>query len=260
MRTKRFAICALLAFAPVLPSVLQAAPVPGQGTWERTLQPRDIDGDGVVDAFYDTVLGISWLADANAGAGSRYDSSRYSTALDGRMNWSDATAWAAALDVHGVTGWRLPDTVDSGRPGCEWSDAGGTDCGHNVLTISADGKTVYSEMAHLFYATLGNLAECAPGHSPCQKQWPAGAYSTGDFRNVEWFVYWSGSPAYGQGSPGAWSLDFRNGIQDLHSQPLEFQAWAVRDGDVPNAAPEPGALALGLLALAAAARASRRVR
>ena len=84
----------------------QAAPVSGQGTWETTLQARDINGDGVVDAFYDTALNVTWLADANAAAGTIYDSSVFSTATDGQMTWLDAKAWAANLSVYGLTGWR----------------------------------------------------------------------------------------------------------------------------------------------------------
>src|SRR5688572_25735584 len=82
----------------------QAVPIAGQGTWETTLQARDIDGDGTVDAWYDTALNVTWLADANAGAGSPFDDG--SDPLDGEMTWANAKDWAAALDVHGVTGWR----------------------------------------------------------------------------------------------------------------------------------------------------------
>ena len=39
--------------------------VPGQGTWETTLQARNLDGDTTTDAFYDTALSITWLRNAN---------------------------------------------------------------------------------------------------------------------------------------------------------------------------------------------------
>ena len=41
-------------------------PISGQGTWETTLQARDFNGDSVIDAYYDTALNITWLADWNA--------------------------------------------------------------------------------------------------------------------------------------------------------------------------------------------------
>ena len=90
-----------------------AGAVIGQGTWQSTLQARDINGDGITDAFYDITLNISWLADGNAGAGSGYDA----TYGGGAMTWSEANAWAANLNVFGVTGWRLPTMIDTGAPG-----------------------------------------------------------------------------------------------------------------------------------------------
>ena len=55
-----------MATGPVtLEHVAQAAGVSGQGTWETTLQARDINHDGTVDAYYDSELHITWLTDAN---------------------------------------------------------------------------------------------------------------------------------------------------------------------------------------------------
>lgn len=251
-------IVSSLALAALLPcSPTHAGPVPGLGTWETTLQSRDINGDGKVDAFFDTVLNISWLANGNAGAGSVFDSTGYSTATDGKMKWADATAWAAGLDVYGTTGWRLPATRDTGGAGCNWSNAGGTDCGYNVQTISANGQTVYSEMAHMYYVTLGNLARCTPGHASCVLQGGAGVVNSAGFEDLEWGVYWSGSTVHNP-SPAAWSFGFNDGVQDGHTVPLEFYAWAVHDGDVGGAVPEPASLALVLLALGLAAHAQRR--
>ncbi len=62
----------------------QAAPISGRGTWESTLQARDINGDLTIDASYDTELNITWLANWNA---------------NDPMTWSAANAWAAGLDV-----------------------------------------------------------------------------------------------------------------------------------------------------------------
>jgi hypothetical protein len=43
-----------------------AAAVSGQGTWETTLQGRDLDGNpATFEAYYDTDLNITWLANAN---------------------------------------------------------------------------------------------------------------------------------------------------------------------------------------------------
>ena len=78
----------------------------GQGTWKTTLQGRDLDGNTVTfEAYYDTTLDITWLADTNAAAGSVYDTFSPGS---GRLTWADAKAWTASLDINGVNGWRLP--------------------------------------------------------------------------------------------------------------------------------------------------------
>jgi hypothetical protein len=95
-----------LAFALALSGMASgafAAPISGQGTWETTLQARDINGDTVIDAYWDSALNLTWLANWNA---------------NGLMDWDAAVAWAGSLDVHGVTGWRLPTVTDTGNAGC----------------------------------------------------------------------------------------------------------------------------------------------
>src|SRR5438045_9149890 len=91
-------------------STVHALPISGQGTWETTLQARDVNHDGVVDAYYDTALKVTWLADANLALTSGYDTHSPPFAL-GAMTWNDANVWAQSLDVFGVTGWRLPEAV-----------------------------------------------------------------------------------------------------------------------------------------------------
>ena len=98
------------------------AAIPGQGTWERTLQPRDYDGDGVPDAFYDTDLKITWLADAG---------------LSGELLPADAQGWPRTLFIGDHQGWRLP-TVS--------------------LTSSSDIVPGTSELEHMYSVTLGNQA------------------------------------------------------------------------------------------------------
>ena len=101
------AVCA--ASALMLPGPAQAA-----------LQDRDLNGDTVVDAFYDTDLDITWLRDAN---------------VNGAMDWDTAVAWADGYSFGGYSDWRLPtsDTC-SGYP------------------------CIGSEMGHLWYVELGNPA------------------------------------------------------------------------------------------------------
>ena len=63
------------------------------GTAHAELQSRDINGDSVVDAFYDTGLNITWLRNANQ---------------NGLMTWGAAQSWSSSLSIYGITGWRLP--------------------------------------------------------------------------------------------------------------------------------------------------------
>lgn len=96
----RYALTLLLAATSTFAN---AAVISGQGTWETTLQGRDLDGDAsTYEAYYDTALNITWLADANYSKTSGY--SEY-----GDMIWDVAKAWAAQLNINGITGWRLPD-------------------------------------------------------------------------------------------------------------------------------------------------------
>lgn len=58
-------------------------------------------------AYYDDVLDITWLADANYAMTSGYDS-------DGLMTWDEAQSWIGTLNTAnylGVNDWRLPATA-----------------------------------------------------------------------------------------------------------------------------------------------------
>jgi hypothetical protein len=137
-------------------------------------------------AYYDTVLNITWLANANLAESNTFglprgddviaESGEISTI--GRMYWDTAQAWIAAMNAanyFGSNNWRLPTVVDTDDPydaddlggdGCGFDvSSNGGECGYNVKTKTGDvnayevGQTVYSEMAHLYYVTLGNLAD-----------------------------------------------------------------------------------------------------
>ncbi|MBI5041442.1 MAG: DUF1566 domain-containing protein [Gammaproteobacteria bacterium] len=251
MNTQRKLIVALSLCAVVaVPNVASAVAVSGQGTWETTLQGRDLDGDlATFEAYYDTVLNITWLADANAGVGSSNDMvDGYS---DGHMMWTSANAWAANLNPYGsgITGWRLPTIgpVDGDTSDDENISVIGTeDRGHN---ISAPG-TLYagstaSEMAHMFYNTLGDMSYCNPTTSTVsscsgpQAGW--GLTNTGPFTNIQSGYYWS-SKGLVPSSFYAWFFGFDSGVQDRSDRSDIYYAWAVHSGDVgTSAVPVPSA-------------------
>lgn len=182
-------------------------------------------------AYYDTVLNITWLADANYAQTSGYDA-------DGLMTWADANTWAAGLTIAGVSGWSLPTTNPVNGTAFNYygtSMNGSTDLGYNV---SAPG-TVYagstgSEMAHLFYNTLNNKGGCDPATSTlnsCVVPASYGLTNTGPFSNFQSAYYWSGTE-YEANRGDAWFFGFNNGVQDETNESVNYYAWAVRPGDV----------------------------
>lgn len=222
----RLPTLALLAgFAASTSSTLVVAgAMSGQGSWETTLEARDLDGNpATAEAYYDKALDITWLADANYAAANRRDA-------DGRMTWAKARAWAASLDPYGsgITGWRLPTTFDAdgpdpdslGNDGCSYTNFyQGADCGYNVTRLS--------EMSHLFYITLGNKAYYTPAGAGPQAGW--GLTNSGHFTNVK-ARYWSVRPSATPRT--ARSFAFSDGLQFVHDQGIGNYAWAVHAGDV----------------------------
>ena len=219
-----------------------AVGVKGQGTWETTLQARDIDGNGTTDAFYDTELKVTWLATGSMGP-------------MGPMQWGEALTWASQ-NHFGMAGWRLPKTVDTGTVGCNYG-YGGTDCGYNPDSSVETG----SEMAHLFFRSLGNKSFYVPGTQTLQAGW--GLTNTGEFENLHnHYTHWSGVVGPRPG-PYAWVFNTFDGSQNygimLHSiyRDSVGSALAVRDGDV-VAVPEPQTWALMLAGLGLVAGIARR--
>lgn len=204
--------------------------------------------------IYDDVLDVTWLRDANFARTSGYSST-------GAMTWADADAWVDSLsftvDGRTVDHWRLPHAVESG--GTAFAYDGSTSWGYNITRPS-------SELAHLFYVTLGNK-----GYYDTSGNIQGGVYgllSRGPFENVQVFRfgggYWSDTASSANPTRSAWAFNHALGSQSLSDQtPLLTSdwkyAWAVHDGRV-TAVPEPAEwtiLAAGLLATAASARLRR---
>ena len=215
------------------------AGVPGQSTWESTLQGRDLNSDRVTDAFYDTALDITWMADADA------------LPFEARANgWAGARSWAASLDLHGVTGWRLPAMHDGGSPGCDDPDArAGGDCGYNVRPDT-------SELAHLFHVTLGNLSIVDPHGFPAE----GGLGNRGPFSGLREDAYWLDAPYEDGVGLSAWYFSTAVGVQGGSNRGNPLFAWAVHDGDIASPAPEPATWGLMLGGLGLVAMGRRRHR
>lgn len=185
-------------------------------------------------AYYDTAADLTWLADADTARTSGYDA-------DGLMTWADAKAWAAGLDIGGVTGWRLPYTAQPDSS-CSTQGSGfslGTGC-------------TGSELGNLFYNVLGGEATIAitDTHNA----------NFDLFSNIQVSGYWSADAFAGDPTgQTAWAFGM-GGVQVfVNVSTLEPRAWAVHDGDV-SAVPMPAAAWLfgsGLLTLLAVQRVRR---
>ena len=208
------------------------------------------------DAYYDTILDITWLADANYAQTSGFDD-------DGFMNWEEANAWAAGLNISGVTGWRLPtlSPINGVSFNTNFSNNATTD-GNYADTegwVGPAGDPV-SELGHLFYVTLGNIGWCTPNDadpSSCVEQTGWDIINIGPFSNLNTFeangLYWTDTE---QDAFAAWVFGFYGGSQIGYSSTETAKAWAVYDGDV-SAVPVPTAVWLfssGLLGLVGMAR------
>lgn len=216
----------------VICGAASATAVPGQGTWETTLQARDINGDGTTDAFYDMSSNLTWLANANAALTRpeyfvpSQDLPAISVDSSGAGSYmAGLGTWVQQIDVYGITGWRLPSVVDQSSCGRATSQ---TPC---VIAIAPST----SELEQLLTVTLGN----ASGQLT----------NTGPFRGVTDGPYWTKTVAgvyWGDGTY-IWTYNTTTGqhaIADNWSG--RAMGWAVRTGDV-QAVPEPATAGLTLL-------------
>ncbi|WP_457425377.1 PEP-CTERM sorting domain-containing protein [Roseateles sp. P5_E7] len=220
-------VCAALL---ALSGTAHAVAVSGQGTWETTLQARDLDGNlGTAEAYYDTTLNITWLRDTlYAYTGGFYDTGGY-------LNGDTALSWAAGLDAYGsgITGWRLPTTVP-------------VNCGPDPY-YNCSKTDLRGEMASMYFTTLGNLSmyDPATGADVSPPGW--GLSNTGPFVNLAQNNYWSSTPDADFNDNVLWAFEFFRGQQYSALDTYLAYAWAVHDGDVGvslSPIPEPGTWAL----------------
>lgn len=243
-------IAGMVLLCAITANVAQAGPISGQGTWESTLLGRDINLSAVAATssdtvyLYDSTLNVTWLRDAN---------------VNGQMDWNTAMAWAANLVTgtgsDAISDWRLPTMAPD--PNVNFSYDGTTAYGYNAPADS-------SEMASLFYRTLGNKAFWDVNGNP---QVDFGLSNSGSFKNFQSNGYWSGteypSMFIWNGvedvlmTPYSWDFFANDGYQLAALKEQQFFAMAIRDGDVATV-PEPGTYTLMLAALGLLGVMSRR--
>jgi len=198
-------------------------------------------------AYYNDEADLTWLADANAGAGSVFDDGQ--STIDGRMSWANANDWAASLSINGVSGWRLANTVDVGNDGYTYTNFyQGVDFGYNI--------TAASELSNMFYSVLGGVGYYDTSGNI---QSVYGISNTSPFSNLQSNGYWSATEYAPYAASNAWYFDMASGGQNYIPMDVSSYAWAVQSGDV-GAVPVPAAVWLfgsGLVGLIGLARRKR---
>lgn len=238
-----------------LPVLLLAAGVGFTSTASAALQ-TPVNG-----MIYDSTQNITWVQDANlfktqaasnpnlvneiiSAVGSITDengphtltTSDFNTTT-GEMTWWGVMAWASNLSYGGYSDWRLPTISDTGFCAIAYS---GQVCSYNVDTTT-------SELAHLWYVDLNNIAlRDTVGHyrSDVGKPWsgPWGLLNTDSFTNLVSSTYWTGT-IYTHDYNTSYAFDVGTGQQGTMDRGVPFLGWAVRDGNI-AAVPEPGSMML----------------
>lgn len=235
-------------------------------TADAALLGRDLNGSpGSFEAYYDTTLNITWLANANLALTTTFGVSGINVL--GRMEWATANAWIAAMNSAnhlGISTWRLPEMYDIGNDGCTVNSLmsyNGGDCGYNVVSTGPQA----AEVASLFYDTLGNFAAyttggalCTTYAAPCPRWQNTAPFSNLGSSNFYWYGQETTTDSTGidYGSPAyfAWYFGPSGAQRPQDKEGSFYNAWAVVDGDV-SVVPVPAAVwlfgsALGLLGLA----------
>lgn len=114
---------------------------------QAALQGRDLDGNAATfEAYYDTTQNISWLVDADAQRAA--------------VHWTEAVVFLNGLNVHGVTGWRLPRTpvLDAACSIQGGSFSGGLGCTGSEIghLFEVDGISVANPGGFLNLGAIGD--------------------------------------------------------------------------------------------------------
>lgn len=183
-------------------------------------------------AYFDTDLNITWLADTNYALTSGYDA-------DGRMTFLEALGFVEQLEFGGYGNWRLPTATTINCESVSCIDASTGEIFENVS----------GELAYQYHVNLG-------GDNDAQ------LLSAAHNENYDLFIwhdtnfypfFWTSTPSdyYGEGYQLA--VDFMYGNIASGEITNPGVVWAVADGDVfVSSVPIPAALWLlgsGLIGL-----------
>jgi len=188
--------------------------------------------------IYEDTKGLVWLDYVKA-SNSWQNQVDWASGLGGALDVIIDPGYTTTIDW--TTGWRLPITDESkakmsGGFGYEGLNSSGNynyKYGYNMVN---------SELGHLYYESLGNLALIGTDGTNPQPDW--GLKSTGPFDNLQDIIYWSGTE-FSPDTIYSWLFGFYDGRLDGAPKvgPSTFNAIAVRTGEV-SAVPVPGTMLL----------------
>jgi hypothetical protein len=143
------------------------------------LQGRDLDGvPGTFEAYYDPVLDVTWLADADLAGWQEFGVPGIPAAYNGAMDWPTAQAWITAMNVFdggvgwlGVNTWRMPVVTPVDGIGFDMTVTydGSSDVGYQLsaavdANLNQSGQSAgstSSELAYHYYNNFGATGWCA---------------------------------------------------------------------------------------------------
>lgn len=180
--------------------------------------------------LYDTVLDVTWLADAGYAKTIGDDS-------DGLMSWIDAGNWVDALEYYDpirevtYSDWRLPSLTPINGVSFNADDLlndGTSEWGYNMTSSN-------NELAYMFYVNLGLNAEIDVDGNVQTNDFgvlssysDAGRADVGLVKNLQNGKYWYD---LADDEVSSWRFDMMDGYQHV-SFSKAINPWAVRDGDV----------------------------
>jgi hypothetical protein len=194
-------------------------------------------------AYYDTVLDITWLAHANFPTEETFGVEPINgpeTSNPGAVTFLGANQYISGMNdaCHlGFSNWRLPVVAPINGSAFvldEIVNDGSKDRGYNVSAPgTAFAGSTASELAHLYYNTLGNVAsvDTTGAERSCAIDAPLFCLTNAEpFTDVMPFTYWIGTP-FDPNPSGAWAFWYGTGIQNAFGQQLGSHVWPVLDGD-----------------------------
>jgi len=151
----------------------------------------------------------------------------------GEDTWDNQVFWASGLNGAGTVNYLFNPGVKMNWDGSRWRLPATVE---NDSSLGSKPPSASSEMAHLYYAELGNIGYPDSG-------W--GLNNKGPFNKLFPDCYWSGTE-YANVSYYAWSLYANDGSQNAGSESATLFAMAVRPGqlDTGSTVPEPSTFLL----------------